>query len=396
MAKFHRTCALALALAGSAWAQQPAQAPPATGTHLPTLTPRTHEERERTYQAEHHVILNVLVTDRAGKPVIGLRQSDFTLLDNGQPRKLSSFRAVEGSKGIAPARVVLVLDAVNNTPKDVAGDRKGVEAFLAQSPGRLAFPTSIGILTTAGLTVSEPSRDRETVVAELQSFTRTVHPYICGDSGGGSEQVFATFTVHTGSAIAEGERPNEKASCENERFHRSVDALKKFVVEQENEQGRAILIWTGRGWPLLLRHEFADDTPALKQNMFDNLALITNAMREGQVTLDAVFSPDLYRRVELRTDHDNAFFNGVRTENEMTGSSLSLQMLAHQSGGQVLIDGKDLDAEIAQCVADAQLYYALSFELPQAVNPGEFHSLVVMADDPALTVRTNTSYYGEP
>jgi hypothetical protein len=94
--------------------------------------------------------------------------------------------------------------------------------------------------------------------------------------------VFATFTVHTGSAIAEGERPNEKASCENERFHRSVDALKKFVVEQENEQGRAILIWTGRGWPLLLRHEFADDTPALKQNMFDNLALITNAMREGR------------------------------------------------------------------------------------------------------------------
>jgi hypothetical protein len=87
------------------------------------------------------------------------------------------------------------------------------------------------------------------------------------------------------------------------------------------------------------------------------------------VTLDAVFSPDLYRRVELRTDHDNAFFNGVRTENEMTGSSLSLQMLAHQSGGLVLIDGKDLAAEIAQCVADAQLYYALSFELPPAVQP---------------------------
>jgi len=249
MAQFHRTCALALALAGSAWAQQSAQVPPDTGAHGPKLTPRTHEEREHTYEAEHHVILNVLVTDRAGRPVTGLRQSDFTLLDNGQPRKLSSFRAVEGSKGIAPARVVLVLDAVNNTPKDVAGDRKGVEEFLAQSPGRLAFPTSIGILTAAGLRVSPPSRDRDTVLAQLQSFTRTAHLYICGDSGGGSEQVFATFTVHTGSAISEGERPDEKASCENQRFHHSVAALKQFVVDQENEQGRAILIWTGRGWP---------------------------------------------------------------------------------------------------------------------------------------------------
>jgi VWFA-related protein len=208
--------------------------------------------------------------------------------------------------------------------------------------------------------------------------------------------VFATFTVHTGSAISEGERPDEKASCENQRFHHSVAALKQFVVDQENEQGRAILIWIGRGWPLLLRHEFSDDSIGVKQNMFDNLALITNAMREGQVTLDAVFSPDLFRRVELRTDHDNAFFNGVPREDQMTASSLGLQMLAHQSGGLVLLDGKDLAAEIAQCVADAKLYYALSFELPAAGNPGEFHSLEVKTDDPALTVRTNTNYYAEP
>ena len=72
MAQFHRTCALALALAGSAWAQQSAQVPPDTGAHGPKLTPRTHEEREHTYEAEHHVILNVLVTDRAGRPVTGL------------------------------------------------------------------------------------------------------------------------------------------------------------------------------------------------------------------------------------------------------------------------------------------------------------------------------------
>ena len=396
MAQFHRICALALALAGAARAQQPAQAPPPTGTHAPTLIPRTHEERERTYQADHRIILNVLVTDRSGKPVTGLRQDDFTVLDNGRPRKLASFRVVEGSKGIAPVRVILMLDAVNNSPKDIAGDRKGMEDFLAQSQARLAYPMSTGMMTAAGIKESQPSRDRDTVLAALRQLTQTVHLFDCSDQGGGSQQVFATFTVHAGSAISEGERPDEKASCENQRFQQSVAALKQFVVEQENEQGRAILIWTGRGWPLLVRHEFADDPPALKQNMFDNLALITNAMREGQVTLDAVFSPDLFRRVELRTDHDNAFFNGVPKENEMTGSSLGLQMLAHQSGGLVLIDGKDLAAEIAQCVADAQLYYALSFELPPAGSPGEFHSLEVKTDDPALTVRTNTNYYAEP
>jgi len=146
----------------------------------------------------------------------------------------------------------------------------------------------------------------------------------------------------------------------------------------------------------LPHNEAKVNSTGLRQNLFDNLAVISNAMREGQVTVDAVFVPDQLRNLEQRSDHDNRFFNGVATENEMTASSLGLQMLAHQSGGLVLIDGKDLAAEIAQCVADAQLYYALSFELPPAGSPGEFHSLEVKTDDPALTVRTNTNYYAEP
>jgi VWFA-related protein len=383
----------AFVLAGSAWAQQPV--PPDTNQHAPALIPRTREERERIYQAEHHVVLNVLVTDRSGKPVTGLQQNNFTVLDNGQPRKLSSFRAVEGSKGIAPVRVILMLDAVNNSPKDIAGDRRGVERFLEQNPGGLALPTSVGILSASGTHVGPASRDRDTVHAQLQQITKTVHPFDCGESSGGSEQVFATINVNAGTSISEGERPSDLASCENQRFRKSVDALKQLVVEQESELGRAILIWIGRGWPLLLRHEFSQDSNGIKQNMFDNLVLITNAMREGQVTLDAVFSPDLFRRVELRSDHDNKFFNGVPTENEMTASSLGVQVLAHQSGGLVLLDGKDLAAEVAQCVADAQLYYALSFDTTPASTPGEFHSLEVTTDDPALTVRTNTDYYAE-
>jgi len=395
MARLRSMGALALVFVVSALAQQPAAPAPAQSrTPVPALTPRTHEEREQRYQAEHQVTLNTLVTDRSGKPVTGLRQNDFTVLDNGQPRKLDMFRAVEASKGIAPVRVILMLDAVNNSPKDIAGDHKGIEAFLAQNPGQLAYPTSVGILTAAGIKVSQPSRDRDTVQAQLNLLTRTVHLFDCSDSGG-SQQVFATFNTNAGTSISEGERPDEKANCENQRFHQSVAALKHFVVEQEDEQGRAILIWIGRGWPLLLRHEFSDDSPALKQNLFDNLALISNAMREGQVTLDAVFSPDLFRRVELRTDHDNRFFNGVPSENEMTASGLGLQMLAHQSGGLVLIDGKDLAAEIARCVGDAQSYYGLSFDSPPAGKPGEFHSLEVKTSDPSFTVRTNTGYYAE-
>ncbi len=396
MALLRGISAFALVLAGSAWAQQPAipaQAPGQSGTPAPVLIPRTHEERDRRYQAEHLIVLNVLVTDRSGKPVTGLRQGDFTVLDNGQPRKLVTFRAVEGSNGIAPVRVILMLDAVNNSPKEIAGDRKGVEQFLAGSPGRLAYPTSVGILTGAGANVSQPSRDRDAVLGQLRLLTRTVHMFDCESEGAPADQVVSFDVSSTPDLDAAHVDP--KAACLNRRFLQSVSALKQFAVEQENVQGRAILIWIGAGWPLLLNREFREDPAGLKQNLFDNLALISNALREGQITLDTVFSPDLFRRVELRSDHDNAYFNGVPREELVMASSLGLQVLAHQSGGLALIDGKDLAAEIARCVGDAQWYYSMSFDSPPAGEPGEFHSLDVKTDDPALTVRTNTDYYAE-
>jgi hypothetical protein len=123
---------------------------------------------------------------------------------------------------------------------------------------------------------------------------------------------------------------------------------------------------------------------------------LSNAIREAQITLDAVFSPDLFRTIELGSDHDKAFFNGVPNENEAAASSLALPTLAHQSGGLILTGGKDLAAEIARCIADAESFYTLSFDSAAATTPGELHSLQLRVLRPGLTVRTNTVYYAEP
>ena len=46
--------------------------------------------------ADHRMTLDVVVTDKSGRPLPGLQQQDFTLLDNKQPQKIVSFHAVEG------------------------------------------------------------------------------------------------------------------------------------------------------------------------------------------------------------------------------------------------------------------------------------------------------------
>jgi len=113
------------------------------------LIPRSDEERQHTSEASHHIILNVLVTDPSGKAVTGLSQDDFTILDNGQPQKISSFRPLTGNAKDQPLHVILLLDAVNNSARNFASERKAVEKFLAQtlkvadrSPGPSPSPIS--------------------------------------------------------------------------------------------------------------------------------------------------------------------------------------------------------------------------------------------------------------
>lgn len=327
----------------------------------------------------------------------GLKQEDFTILDDGQPQKVASFRALTGSIGFAPVRIVLMLDAVNNSPKDIGRDSRGIEHFLKQGQGLLTYPTSIAILTSAGAKIGQPFRDRDAVTDELRMFTNGVRMFDCDDQNQTEGQAQAPVSLGGLSTTdLDGYRPEQKDDCLNRRFRHSVSALESYANEQAYIPGRVILIWIGPGWPLLLNAGFRPDTEAIKQNFFDNFVELSTSLREAQVTLDAIFSPDLFRTVEARSDHDNAFLNGVPTKDQVTASSLGLQVLAHQSGGQILTEGNDLAGEVAKCIADAESYYVLSFDSPPAAGPGEFHSIQVKVNKPGLTVRTNTAYYAQP
>lgn len=71
------------------------------------------------------ITLDVVVTDKSGKPVAGLQQQDFALLDNKQPQKILSFASIEGGAATAdpPVGVVLLVDEVNTSFTNVSSER---------------------------------------------------------------------------------------------------------------------------------------------------------------------------------------------------------------------------------------------------------------------------------
>ena len=102
-------CAAVLAFVpglSAIYAQQPASTPPGSAA----------------------IHLNVMVTDKSGAFVPNLSQQDFMVLDNKQPKPITSFKVVAAKQ--EQVRVIVVIDAVNTRFSMVAYIRNGVEEFL--------------------------------------------------------------------------------------------------------------------------------------------------------------------------------------------------------------------------------------------------------------------------
>ncbi len=384
--------ALFLCAATSALTQQK---PPASQTPQrisPVLIPRTRDQREQRYQAQHRILLKVVLTDTDGQPVSDLKERDFALLDNGQPQTLTSFQAVDDSQSPRPFHVIVLLDAVNNPARAIEHDRREIEKYLQARPSSLLNPTSIAVLGESGTTIGSSSRDREALLEQVKQLKDRIHPVSCQEDPDANRSFLNVWMPNAPATL----QSTHALACLNERFERSVAALYKLASQQENVPGRVLLLWLGPGWPLLNEKEFTNDSAATRENFFHYLVELSTTLRESQITLDAVSSPDMMRKAELRNDHDNAFFEGVPTANDATAGSLGLQALAHQSGGQILVARRDLAAEITHSIDTENAYYILSFDSPPATTLAEFHTVRVNLNRPGMTVRTNTLYYAQP
>lgn len=364
------------------------QQPSRSSAQTPQLHPRSREEREQKFRAEHHAILNVKVTDSSGQPIIGLTPNDFTVTDNAQPRALGPFQFVEHGTRIASPRVVLVLDVLNQSTREFAENTAGVRKFLARQSGELSAPTTIAVLSNSGLTLGDSSRDRSVLMRQLEVMTDGMKAARCEDLTDAPVRYSDIWTDRASIQRNTDQAPN----CLNNKFIISITSIEHLALKEEDTPGRLILILIGPGWPSLEGKQFVADTPEIKENFFEHLVLLTTAMREGQVTLDSVSALDRRHAPNDRT----ALPDEVTRVYDMTSKSLSLPAIVHRSGGQSQDDSQGIPDAIAKCMQDAEFFYVLSFDFQAPPTPHEFHSLQVRVNSPGANVRTNTVYYAEP
>ncbi|MGA2883475.1 MAG: VWA domain-containing protein, partial [Bryobacteraceae bacterium] len=202
------------------------------------------------------------MNDKSGKPVSGLQQQDFTLLDNKQPQKILSFEEVKGGAATTdpPVEVVLLVDEVNTSFTHVSFERAQIEKFLRRDSGQLPRPVSLAFLSDSGVALGNiTTQDGNALAAELnqnqaglRSITRSQGVYGAGD-----------------------------------RVGLSLNSLQELAAYEAPRPGRKLVIWISPGWPFLSgpRIELSDKD---QQRIFAQIVALSDSLRRARITLYSV------------------------------------------------------------------------------------------------------------
>lgn len=318
----------------------------------------------------HRLHLDVVVTDKAGRPVSNLSQADFRLLDSDHTQSLLSFQTVRGTDRAVEhdVQIIFVLDAVNNSTERVRYARLQLEQFLRQDSGRLSWPTLVVLFTDTATEIQPaPTLDGNALADMLESnFT--------------GKRVLGRSAGFWGAY---------------ERTDLSLRTLGRIVDYERQEPGRKLLIWLSSGWPLLSGPEI-DLTEKAERGIFADVVDLTDSLEKARITMYTVDPVGLAQANGPFPFYYESFLKPLRSWKEAEYANLSLQVLVVQSGGRVFNSSNDLTSEIANCLNDANAFYSFEFDAPSSQHPDEYHNLLVEVDRPGLVIRTRSGYFAQP
>jgi VWFA-related protein len=312
------------------------------------------------------ITLDVVVTDKSGAPVTGLEPGDFKLLDNKQPQSLTSAQAANGvtARADPPVEALVVIDAINTSFIAMANERQWLADFARENSGELALPTSLVLLTDQGMKIEDhPTRQ-------------------------GSE--LAAFLADNASGLR-ATRASEGREGEIEREQASLNSLDVLARDAGKRPGRKLVIWVSPGWSLFSNYSWNGGQKDEKV-LFNYIVAMSTALRAANITLYSVDPAGVGRGQFFYRN----YLKGVDAPKHADYGDLFLQVLATQSGGQVLFASNDLASLIDKCIADARAYYVLTYTPPSPGHADEYHAIEVQVSKPGLKARTRMGYYAEP
>lgn len=340
----------------------------ATGFSQKPLTLPAPPPERPGIPASGPITFDVVVTDRAGHPIHGLQQSDFTVLDDKQSTPMRGFAAHDVTNSPNQEAIFLVMDDVNAGFNEISLERTQIETYLRSDGGRLAVPVAIFLLGDTGLEqITSVSSDGNKLADVLHAKQGQLHELSRSAGFWGA----------------------------SERLDICMRAMDQFANYVGQVPGRKLAIWISPGWPIF-------DNPNVtvseheQTQIFRTVVGFSNELRRSDVILYSIDPLGPSDAASGRTFLWENFTKPITKPSKTDPGDLALQVLVQHSGGQVLLGSNDITGEIRKCAQDALAWYSLTFDPQHAAEGDTWHNVEVKVDKAGVIVRTRNGYYAQP
>jgi VWFA-related protein len=350
---------------------------------------------------------NVTVVDAAGKPVLGLKQSDFSVKEDGKPQKIKNFEeyGAEGpSQQSAPPRAlpphvytnaqsagpqsgavnILLLDMLNTGPIQQAMVKEKAIAYLGKMP--TGTEIAIFVLGRELRVLQGFTTDRAVLLAAVNSIqpnTVIVQAVLVQSVTGGCSVCRAVQRI-----------------CDilNRRSTTTLDSLDAIAAFGSGIKGRKNLLWFTTGLPQITAFNWVYNimrvggwTPTLV-DYTSNLQRAYSLLAAAQV---AVYPIDPRGLGNNTAGTVGELMLGDAPLEEMPqyilNANASIKEIAANTGGLAYYGRNDLDGAIGEAIDSGAHSYSLSY-VPPSSKEGKYHKVEIAVDRPGLRLQYRQNY----
>lgn len=384
------------------------------------------------------VTVDVVVSDRDGRPVRGLTRGDFEVYEDGRPMEVTNFSAIDRGEGRRAA------PAPEPEPPRVA-ESPGLPAERAPPPKRpedqiLRLVVFVDNVNIRGVHRKRVFQDLRSFLIErlspedrvmLVSYERSIkvkHGFT-NDFRIVAEGLFELERLSTNSTQAEEERrllidrmeearsadqmllwmENHARSVQNDLLS-TLKSLQEMVDSLAGLPGRKALLYVSDGLPMTPGEEFFVAAQAsypqqsfvIQSRSFDassrfrQLAARANSNRVSFYTLDAA-GIRVSSAVDVERKSGGAVAGFYTTLDAATVSNLhnSLKFMAEATGGKAIVNTNNFRPGLDQLAEDFEIFYSLGYRAPHS-GDGRYHTIEVKVKRDGVRVQHREGYRDKP
>jgi VWFA-related protein len=353
------------------------------------------------------VLTNVVARDtKTGQLVHGLKQSDFTIYENGKQQQISSFdfqsvdmatplseATVSGlamgnstNKAVVVAKpeelrnhrlIVMFFDLTSMQPEDLDRCVDAAREFLKNK----LQPADLVALVSLGDTLKvdqDFTANKDALIQEVGIYNGTEAQGFAQGANANSNQVEDTT----------GYTPDE-SEYNDLNTDRELFALRAISKSLERITEKKSLLYFSGG----ISRDGIENEASLR-------AAINSAVRANL----AVYSVDV-RGLQAVTPFGDASTGNLRGSSSYNGGSLTNNMqqnfdtqevmatLSSDTGGKAFFDSNDFAPAFAQVQQDTSAYYAIGFHSTNPARDGKYRKLTVKINKPGIKLEYRPGYY---